>query len=71
MTVKENPKNRTYFVYDKSGGIESFISTPFRGAKKATRLTIRDQNGEELNLDGRQVRTLRAVLAKAEELSLY
>jgi hypothetical protein len=68
MVIKTNKNNRTYFVYDKNGGIETFISTPFAGAKKATRLTIRD-GYERLELNGRQVRSLRAVLDKAEELS--
>jgi hypothetical protein len=68
MVIKTNKNNRTFFVYDKNSGVETFISTPFAGAKKATTLTIRDGD-YRLDLNGRQVRTLRAVLDKAAELS--
>ena len=69
MVIKENNKNRTYFVYESYGNVETFISTPFKGAKKATKLTIRSTDGTRLDLNGRQVSALRAVLSKANKLS--
>jgi len=69
MVIKENNKNQTYFVYEGYGDVEAFISTPFKGAKKATKLTIRSTDGTRLDLNGRQVRVLRSVLNKAEKLS--
>lgn len=68
MVVKHNKNNRTHFVYNKYGTVESFISTPFKNARKATKLTIRSGK-TRLDLNGRQVRALRQVLAKAESLS--
>lgn len=69
MVIRKNNKNRTHFVYQEYGDVEAFISTPFKGAKKATKLTIRNSDGTRLDLNGSQVRALRTVLATAEKLS--
>lgn len=69
MVIKENNKARTYFVFEGYGGVDTFISTPFKGAKKATKLTIRTKQGTRIDLNGRQINALRAVLSKAAKLS--
>lgn len=61
MIVRQNAKNKTNFVYNKVQNVEAFISTPLAGAKKATRLTIRNGN-TRLDLNGAQARALRKVL---------
>lgn len=68
MIIKNNKKNRTHFVYDKYGTVETFISSPYKNAKRGTRLTVR-QGSTRLDLNGRQVRTLTNVLIKAMKLS--
>jgi len=69
MVIRKNNKNRTHFLYEVYGNVETFISTPFKGAKKATKLTIRSTDGSRVDLNGRQVRILRSVLDKATKLS--
>jgi len=68
IKVKHNRHKRTHFVYDKYGTVETFITTPYNKSKRGTRLTVRcGENRVDLN--GRQVATLRAVLRKATQLS--
>ena len=69
MVIKQNNKARTYFVFEGYGNVDTFISTSFKGAKQATRLTIRTKQGKRIDLNGRQVNALRAVLSKAAKLS--
>jgi|TARA_R110000868_G_scaffold20318_1_gene86176 hypothetical protein len=68
MIIKNNKSNRTHYVYAKYGKVETFISTPHKNAKRGTRLTVRS-GAIRLDLNGRQVRTLAAVLNKARQLS--
>jgi hypothetical protein len=68
MIIRKNNKKQTNFVYDSAAKVETFISYPFAGTKRAgTRLTIR--NGEtRIDLNGRQVKALRKVLATASRV---
>jgi len=68
MIIKNNNKNKTHFVYDKCGQLETFISTPFKNSKRGTRLTVRE-GANRLDLNGREVKLLASVLNKALELS--
>ena len=68
ITIKNNRHNRTHFVYDKYGNVETFITTPHKKSKRATRLTIRSGK-TRIDLNGRQVSVLRKVLGKAFTLS--
>lgn len=68
IRVKHNRGNRTHFVYDKYGSVETFISTPYKKSKQATQLTVRSGKNR-VDLNGRQVATLRKLLAKAAQLS--
>jgi len=68
MTIKQSKKNRLHYVYENIAGISTRMSTPFKNAKRATKLTITNGN-TTLDLNGRQVRALRNVIAKATSLS--
>lgn len=66
MYTRKNARNKTKFVGSNNSGVEFYLSTPLAGAKKASRLTLR--NGEiRLDLNGRQINALRRVLASAYE----
>lgn len=62
MYTRKNSKNKTKFVGHNSTGVEVYLSTPMPGAKKASRLTLR-AGQTRLDLNGRQIRALREVLA--------
>lgn len=62
MYTRKNSKNKTNFVGHNSTGVEVYLSTPFSGAKKAAQLTIR-AGDTRLDLNGRQIKALREVLA--------
>jgi hypothetical protein len=68
MIIRKNNKMQTNFVYNSAAKVETFISYPFAGTKRAgTRLTIR--NGKtRIDLNGRQVKALRKVLATASRV---
>lgn len=68
MIIRKNNKKQTNFLYENAANLETFISYPFAGTKRAgTRLTIR--NGEtRIDLNGRQVKALRKVLATASRV---
>jgi hypothetical protein len=68
MIIRKNSKMQTNFVYNSAAKVETFISYPFAGTKRAgTRLTIR--NGKtRIDLNGRQVKALRKVLATASRV---
>lgn len=68
MKVSENKQRRAYFVKDSCGDMTSYISTPFPKAKSRSQLTIKT-NGIRIDLNGRQIRTLRNILNKASTLS--
>ncbi len=70
MTIRKNTKNRTHFVYDRYGSVETFISTPVKKSKRKTLLTIRSGK-TRLDLNGRQVLTLKRLLYKADQLSSH
>ena len=68
MIIRKNAKKQTNFVYDTAANVEAFISYPFAGTKRAgTRLTIRTEDAR-LDLNGRQVKALRKVLATASRV---
>jgi hypothetical protein len=62
MYTRKNSKNKTNFVGHNSTGVELYLSTPLSGAKKASRLTLR-AGDNRLDLNGRQIKALREVLA--------
>jgi len=62
MYTRKNSKNKTNFVGHNSTGVELYLSTPISGAKKPTRLTLR-AGDNRLDLNGRQIKALREVLA--------
>lgn len=68
IKVKHNRHKRTHFVYDRYGAVETFMTTPYNKSKRATRLTVRSGKNR-VDLNGRQVATLRALLRKASQLS--
>jgi hypothetical protein len=68
MITRKNNKNRTAFVYDVSAGLETFISQSFKNAKQGNRLTIRDGD-VRIDLNGRQISTLKKVLATSSRLA--
>ena len=64
MYTRTNKKNKTKFVGHTTSGVELYLSTPVAGARKASRLTVR--NGKtRIDLSGRQIRALRSVLETA------
>ena len=65
MITRKNAKNKTAYVYNKVQDIETFISVPFTGVKNVgTQLTVRD-GATRIDLNGRQVASLRKVLDTA------
>lgn len=68
MIIKNNKKNRTHYVYAKYGTVETFISTPHKNVRRGTKLTVR-AGKTRVDLNGRQVKTLAAVLNTALTLS--
>ena len=62
MYTRTNARNKTNFVGHNSSGVEIYLSTPVAKAKKASRLTLRSGN-TRVDLDGRQIKALREVLA--------
>lgn len=68
MITRKNKKNRTAFVYDSYGNVETFISKSFKNAKQGSRLTIRDGDNR-VDLNGHQINLLKKVLNKASRLA--
>ena len=71
MFVAKNRKNRTYFVGNRGEGNPAFnvyYSVSFPKAKRKSQLTLK-VGGKRIDLTGRQVRTLKSVLNKAEKLA--
>ena len=71
MFVSKNRKNRTYFVGNRGEGDPAFnvyYSVSFPRAKRRSLLTLK-VGGKRVDLTGRQIRTLRSVLEKAEQLA--
>lgn len=64
MYIRKNQRNKTNFVGHNTTGVELYLSTPFKGAKKASRLTVRSGK-TRLDLNGRQINALRKVLETA------
>jgi len=62
MYTRNNIRNKTNFVGHNTTGVELYLSTPVAGAKKASRLTLR-AGDTRLDLNGRQIKALREVLA--------
>lgn len=62
MYTRKNARNKTNFVGHNTTGVELYLSTPIAGAKKASRLTLR-AGDTRLDLNGRQIKALREVLA--------
>jgi len=62
MYTRKNTRNKTNFVGHNTTGVELYLSTPVAGAKKASRLTLR-AGDTRLDLNGRQIKALREVLA--------
>ena len=62
MYTRKNTRNKTNFVGHNSTGVEVYLSPPVAGAKKAARLTLR-AGDTRLDLNGRQIKALRDVLA--------
>ena len=67
MKVLKNTSKKQVFVQLKNDSINTYITVPLAGAHTSTKLTIRSGN-TRLDLNGRQVNTLRAVLAKSQAL---
>ena len=68
MITRKNKSNRTAFVYDSYAGVEAFVSKSFRGANQRNQLTLRDGD-TRIDLNGRQINTLRRVLNTATRLA--
>ncbi len=68
MITRKNKKNRTAFVYDSDGAVESFMSQTYKNARQGSQLTIRSQNGR-VDLNGRQIKSLKRVLYTANRLA--
>jgi hypothetical protein len=68
MKILNNPKRKQYFVQQKNESINTYITVPFAGARSGTKLTIKT-GSSRIDLNGRQVKTLRSVLEKGLELS--
>lgn len=68
MIKRKNTKNRTSFVYNVSGDVETFISQSFKNAKQGNRLTVRNGN-TRIDLNGRQITALRKLLAASNRLA--
>lgn len=66
MYKRKNNRNKTNFVGHNTTGVEVYLSTPFSGVKKASRLTLRDGDSR-IDLNGRQIRALREVLVAGYE----
>ena len=62
MYTRKNTRNKTNFVGHNTTGVELYLSTPFSGAKKAARLTVRSGDAR-IDLTGRQIKALREVLS--------
>jgi hypothetical protein len=61
MYTRKNARNKTNFVGHNTTGVELYLSTPFTGAKKGSRLTLRN-GSSRIDLNGRQIKALRDVL---------
>ena len=68
MITRKNKKNRTAFVYDSDGAVESFVSQTYKNARQGSRLTIRSQT-DRVDLNGRQIKALKKVLSTASRLA--
>jgi len=62
MYTRKNIRNKTNFIGHNTTGVEIYLSTPFAKAKKASRLTLR-LGKTRMDMTGRQIRALRAVLS--------
>ena len=69
MKILRNTRKKQTFVQQKNNSINAYITTPFAGTHSATRLTIR-VGDNRVDLDGRQVKTLRSVLEKSQALRM-
>jgi hypothetical protein len=67
MFVSRNRKNRTYFVGQRGENMKVYYSVSFPRAKRRSQLTIK-VDGKRLDLSGHQVRTLKSILSRGEEL---
>jgi len=67
MFVSKNRKNRTYFVGQRGEDLKVYYSVSFPRAKRRSQLTIK-VNNKRVDLTGHQVRTLRSILTRGEEL---
>lgn len=67
MFVSRNRKNRTYFVGQRGEEMKVYYSVSFPRAKRRSQLTIK-LNNKRVDLTGHQVRTLRSILNRGEEL---
>ena len=67
MFVSKNKKNRTYSVGQRGEDLKVYYSVSFPRAKRRSKLTI-DVNNKRIDLTGHQVRTLRSILNRGEEL---
>lgn len=67
MIVRKNKNKQTSFIYNKVGDVEAYIATPYKHVKKATVLTVR-KGKTKIDLNGRQIASLRRVLAKSEQI---
>jgi hypothetical protein len=68
MKIINDSRSKTYFIQRKTAAINTYIAGPTNGAHRATRLTI--QSGKtRLDLNGRQIRTLREVLDKSKSFA--
>ena len=68
MKVLKNTQKKQIFVQQKNKTINAYITVPFAGAHRSTRLTIKSGD-VRLDLDGRQVKTLRYVLDRSRALT--
>jgi len=68
MKVLKNTRKQQVFVQQKNNNFNAYITAPIAGAHRSTKLTIRSGD-TRLDLNGRQVKTLRAVLEKSRKLT--
>jgi len=68
MKIINKSLQKTYFVQRKNSTINTYIEGPTKGAHRVTHMTIFSGN-TRLDLNGRQIRTLREVLDKSKSLS--
>lgn len=67
MYTRINKKARKNFVGHRTNRMEMYYSTPINKSTKS-QLTIKDENGNRVDLNGREVQSLMRVLQKGNDM---